>query len=58
LEANRDFYEVLSLDVHRFSDHVIYVKHPAAKTFIVCAIRQNPPVFSHFRNTTAESRTR
>ena len=35
-----------------------YVKHPATKTFIVCAIRQNPPVFStHFRNTlTAKSK--
>jgi catechol 2,3-dioxygenase-like lactoylglutathione lyase family enzyme len=53
LEASRHFYEnVLNLDVHRFSDHVIYIKHPSTKTFVVCALRQNPPVFSaNFRNT-------
>jgi hypothetical protein len=43
---------VLNLEVHRFSDHVIYVKHPSTKTFIVCALRENPKVFSpNFRNT-------
>jgi hypothetical protein len=42
----------LGLDVHRFSDHVIYIKHPTTKTFVVCAVRQNAPVFSpNFRNT-------
>jgi predicted lactoylglutathione lyase len=31
---------------------VIYVKHPSTKTFVVCALRQNAPVFStNFRNT-------
>jgi catechol 2,3-dioxygenase-like lactoylglutathione lyase family enzyme len=59
LEASKNFYtSVLNLDVHRFSDNVIYVKHPEAKTFIVCALRKGFPVFSpHFRNTlTVKSR--
>lgn len=53
LDANRDFYtRVLDLEVHRFSSHVIYVKHPGSKTYIVCAVRENPKVFSpNFRNT-------
>jgi catechol 2,3-dioxygenase-like lactoylglutathione lyase family enzyme len=53
LEVSRNFYlNVLNLDVHRFSDNVIYVKHPATKTYVVCALRQNAPVFStNFRNT-------
>jgi catechol 2,3-dioxygenase-like lactoylglutathione lyase family enzyme len=53
LAANKDFYtRVLNLEVHRFSSHVIYVKHPTAKTYIVCALRENPKVFSpNFRNT-------
>jgi catechol 2,3-dioxygenase-like lactoylglutathione lyase family enzyme len=53
LEASKKFYtDVLGLDAHRFSDHVVYIKHPTTKTFVVCAIRQNAPVFSpNFRNT-------
>jgi catechol 2,3-dioxygenase-like lactoylglutathione lyase family enzyme len=53
LEVSKNFYaDVLGLDVHRFSDHVIYIKHPTTKTFVVCAVRQNAPVFSpNFRNT-------
>ena len=53
LEASKNFYtNVLGLDAHRFSDNVIYIKHPTTKTFIVCALRQNAPVFSaNFRNT-------
>jgi catechol 2,3-dioxygenase-like lactoylglutathione lyase family enzyme len=53
LDANRNFYsDVLNLEVHRFSSHVIYVKHPNTKTYIVCALRENPKVFSpNFRNT-------
>ena len=53
IEASKNFYmNVLGLDAHRFSDHVVYIKHPITKTFIVCAIRQNAPVFSpNFRNT-------
>ncbi len=53
IEASKNFYmNVLGLDAHRFSDHVIYIKHPQTKTFVVCALRQNAPVFSpNFRNT-------
>ena len=53
LDANRNFYtDVLNLEVHRFSSHVIYVKHPSTKTYIVCALRENPKMFSpNFRNT-------
>ncbi len=59
LEANRKFYtEVLGLDVHRFSDHVIYVKHPRQRlsSFAHCA--RTSKVFSpNFRNTlTVESK--
>jgi len=59
LEVSKKFYkDVLGLDVHRFSDHVIYIKHPSAKTFVVCAIRQNAPVFSaNFRNTLSVAST-
>ena len=59
MEASKQFYtEVLNLEVHRFSGHVIYLKHPSANTFIVCALRENPKVFSpNFRNTlTVESK--
>jgi len=58
MEVSKSFYtDVLKLEVHRFSGHVIYVKHPSTKTFIVCALRENPKVFSpNFRNTlTVES---
>ena len=53
MEVSKYFYtNVLNLEVHRFSGHVIYVKHPSTKTFIVCALRENPKVFSpNFRNT-------
>jgi len=55
MEVSKNFYaSVMNLDVHRFSSHVIYVKHPAAKNYIVCALRENPKVFSpNFRNTLA-----
>lgn len=59
MEVSKKFYtEVLNLEVHRFSGHVIYVKHPDTKTYIVCALRENPKVFSpNFRNTlTVESK--
>jgi catechol-2,3-dioxygenase len=59
IEANKNFYlNVLNLEVHRFSSHVIYVKHPSTRTYVVCAVRENPKVFSpNFRNTlTVESR--
>ena len=53
LESTGEFYtDVLGLEVHRFSDHVIYVKHPNTKTFVVCALRKDFKVFSpNFRNT-------
>jgi catechol 2,3-dioxygenase-like lactoylglutathione lyase family enzyme len=59
LEVSKNFYlNVLNLDVHRFSDNVIYIKHPTTKTFVVCALRQNAPVFSpNFRNTLAVAST-
>lgn len=59
IKANTDFYvNVMGLDVHQFNDHVIYVRHPSTKTYIVCAERKDPAVFSrNFRNTlTVESR--
>jgi catechol 2,3-dioxygenase-like lactoylglutathione lyase family enzyme len=59
LSANRDFYtNVLGLEVHRFRDNVIYVKHPSTRTYIVCALRKEFKVFSpNFRNTlTVESK--
>ncbi|MDP2603378.1 MAG: VOC family protein [Deltaproteobacteria bacterium] len=53
LDSTREFYaDVLGLEVHRFSDHVIYVKHPNTRTFVVCALRKDFKVFSpNFRNT-------
>ena len=53
LESTGEFYtDVLGLEVHRFSDHVIYVKHPKTRTFVVCALRKDFKVFSpNFRNT-------
>jgi len=53
IKSTREFYTgVLGLEVHRFSDHVIYVKHPNTKTYVVCALRKDFKVFSpSFRNT-------
>jgi catechol 2,3-dioxygenase-like lactoylglutathione lyase family enzyme len=53
LNASEEFYtKVLGLEVHRFSSIVIYLKHPQAKTYIVCARRKDFKVFSpNFRNT-------
>lgn len=59
MNVSRDFYtNVMNLEVHRFSSHVIYLKHPSTKTFVVCAERTDPKVFSiNFRNTlTVESK--
>jgi catechol 2,3-dioxygenase-like lactoylglutathione lyase family enzyme len=58
MNVNRKFYtEVLGLEVHQANDHVIYVKHPTTRTYIVCAERKDFKVFSpYFRNTlTVES---
>lgn len=53
LDASREFYtNILGLEVHRFSSKVIYLKHPRARTYVVCAARQNIKIFScNFRNT-------
>jgi len=53
LQANRQFYtDVLGLEVLRFSDQVVYVKHPNTKTYVVCALRKDFKVYSiNFRNT-------
>ena len=53
MNVNRKFYsEVLGLEVHQANDHVIYVKHPTTRTYIVCAERKDFKVFSpNFRNT-------
>ncbi len=58
MNVHRKFYtEVLGLEVHQANDHVIYVKHPNTRTYIVCAERKDFKVFSpNFRNTlTVES---
>jgi catechol 2,3-dioxygenase-like lactoylglutathione lyase family enzyme len=58
IKVNWEFYvKVLGLEVHQANDHVIYVKHPEARTYIVCAERKDFKVFSpNFRNTiTVES---
>jgi catechol-2,3-dioxygenase len=53
IKVNWDFYtKVLGLEVHQANDHVIYVKHPATRTYIVCAERNDFKIFStNFRNT-------
>jgi catechol 2,3-dioxygenase-like lactoylglutathione lyase family enzyme len=53
IKINWDFYvKVLGLEVHQANDHVIYVKHPSTRTYVVCAERQDFKVFSpNFRNT-------
>lgn len=46
VKASRDFYvNVLGLEVHPANDHVIYVKHPKTKYYVVCAVR---PKFKSF----------
>ena len=53
IKENWDFYtRVLGLAVHQLNDHVIYVKHPNSKWYIVCAVRTEFKVHSpNFRNT-------
>jgi len=55
IKINWDFYvKVLGLEVHQANDHVIYVKHPSTRTYVVCAERKDFKVFSpNFRNTLA-----
>ena len=53
IHSSREFYtNVLGLEVHQANDHVIYVKHPSTRTYVVCAERMDFKVFSpNFRNT-------
>jgi catechol 2,3-dioxygenase-like lactoylglutathione lyase family enzyme len=53
MNVNRAFYtKVLGLEVNQANDHVIYVKHPTTRTYVVCAERKDFKVFSpNFRNT-------
>ena len=53
IKINWDFYvKMLGLEVHQANDHVIYVKHPSTRTYVVCAERKDFKVFSpNFRNT-------
>jgi len=41
IKASWDFYaKVLGLEVHQANDHVVYVKHPKTKCYVVCAVRK------------------
>ena len=41
LKVSWDFYaKVLGLEVHQANDHVVYVKHPKTKCYVVCAVRK------------------
>ena len=53
LKASWDFYsKVLGLEVHQANDHVVYVKHPKTKCYVVCAVRNEFKSFSpNFRFT-------
>jgi catechol 2,3-dioxygenase-like lactoylglutathione lyase family enzyme len=53
MNVNWDFYtKILGLEVNQANDHVIYVKHPSTRTYVVCAERKDFKVFSpNFRNT-------
>ena len=52
---SRDFYaNVLGLEVHQANPHVVYIKHPKTKCYVVCAERKEWKVFSdNFRFTLA-----
>ena len=59
IKASWDFYsKALGLDVHQANDHVIYLKHPKTKCYVVCAERKEWKNFSpNFRFTiTLESK--
>lgn len=55
LKTSWDFYaKVLGLEVFQANDHVVYIKHPQSKCYVVCAVRQEWKNFSpHFRFTLA-----
>ncbi|MCZ6622771.1 MAG: VOC family protein [Deltaproteobacteria bacterium] len=59
IKVSWDFYvKVLGLEVHKASDHVIYVKHPKNKCYVVSAVRKEWKSYSpNFRFTiTLESK--
>ncbi len=55
IKVSWDFYvKVLGLEVHQANDHVVYVKHPKNKCYIVTAVRKEWKNFSpNFRFTIA-----
>lgn len=47
LKISREFYaNVLGLEVHQANDHVVYVKAPTSKPYVVCAVRKEWKNFS------------
>ena len=55
LKSSWNFYaNVLGLSVHQANDHVVYIKHPQTKCYVVCAVRSGYKTFSpNFRFTIA-----
>lgn len=55
LKTSWNFYaNVLGLSVYQANDHVIYIKHPETKCYVVCAVRNEYKTFSpNFRFTVA-----
>ena len=55
VKISADFYsKALGLEVHQANDHVVYVKHPKTKCYVVCAVRKEWKKFSpNFRFTVA-----
>ncbi|MGH7770607.1 MAG: hypothetical protein ACREQA_00035 [Candidatus Binatia bacterium] len=53
IKVSWDFYvKVLGLEVHQANEHVVYVKHPKTKCYVVCAVRKEWKTFSpNFRFT-------
>jgi catechol-2,3-dioxygenase len=48
-----DFYaHVLGMEIHQANDHVIYIKHPEGRCYVVCAVRKEWKTYSpNFRFT-------
>ena len=55
LKSSWNFYaKVLGLEVYQANDHVVYIKHPETKCYVVCAVRSDYKTFSpNFRFTLA-----
>ncbi len=53
LKASWNFYaHALGLEVHQANDHVVYIKHPKSKCYVVSAVRKEWKTFSpNFRFT-------